>query len=260
MKRQFFRAFSLTLAVYLAGIAAAVWFIEPPGAPVDQSVRQPVEYSPDPEEDLIVLGVIRSDPAVVLLAGFFPAREAMAASLLPEDLPLDGQSAGDWLETGGVSGLRQAVEREYSLTVDAVLSGPPSSWQELTRGMGAAVLELEEDTPVDLDGETVILRAGRQRLDSRLSLAVFRDSPAEGSALAAAWCEVLSRSAGALGTGGLFERISGGFDSDLGYDGIARHIQGLEWLGERNASAQAADPRQDGEITRAFVRSTGTTE
>ena len=258
MKRQFFRAFSLTLAVYLAGIAAAVWFIEPPGAPVDQSVRQPVEYSPDPEEDLIVLGVIRSDPPVVLLTGFFPAREAMAAALLPEDLLLDGRSTSDWLETGGISGLRQAVEREYSLTVDGELSGPPAAWEALTQGMGAAVLELEEDTPVELDSETVILRAGRQRLDSRLSLAVFRDSPAEGSALAAAWCEVLSRSAGTLGTEGLFERISGGFDSDLGYDRLARHIQGLEWLGTENVPARAADPRRAGEVEEAFVRSVET--
>ncbi len=67
VKRQFWTAFSLTLAVYLLGIAAAVWVIEPPEAPAAEPVREAVEYSPDPEEDLILLGVMEGEEPVVLL-------------------------------------------------------------------------------------------------------------------------------------------------------------------------------------------------
>ena len=61
VKRQFWTAFSLTLAVYLLGIAAAVWVIKPPEAPAAEPVREAVEYSPDPEEDLILLGVMEGE-------------------------------------------------------------------------------------------------------------------------------------------------------------------------------------------------------
>ena len=66
VKRQFWTAFSLTLAVYLLGIAAAVWVIKPPEAPAAEPVREAVEYSPDPEEDLILLGVMEGEEPVVL--------------------------------------------------------------------------------------------------------------------------------------------------------------------------------------------------
>ena len=50
VKRQFWTSFSLTLAVYLLGIAAAVWVIRPPEAPAAEPVREAVQYRPDPEE------------------------------------------------------------------------------------------------------------------------------------------------------------------------------------------------------------------
>ena len=46
VKRQFWTAFSLTLAVYLLGIAAAVWVIEPPEAPAAET-RQILRRSRD---------------------------------------------------------------------------------------------------------------------------------------------------------------------------------------------------------------------
>ena len=163
VKRQFWTAFSLTLAVYLLGIAAAVWVIEPPEAPAAEPVREAVEYSPDPEEDLILLGVMEGEEPVVLLLGFFPAQERMAAlALTGEDAP-----------SGTPDALQGELEERYSLTIDAWLSGEPESWQQLVQGLGAATLTLDQDSTVTQDGETVILRAGRQRLDSRLSMALF---------------------------------------------------------------------------------------
>ena len=80
VKRQFWTAFSLTLAVYLLGIAAAVWVIEPPEAPAAEPVREAVEYSPDPEEDLILLGVMEGEEPVVLPAREWQLRPAAAYS------------------------------------------------------------------------------------------------------------------------------------------------------------------------------------
>lgn len=128
VKRQFWTAFSLTLAVYLLGIAAAVWVIEPPEAPAAEPVREAVEYSPDPEEDLILLGVMEGEEPVVLLLGFFPAQERMAAlALTGEDAP-----------SGTPDALQGELEERYSLTIDAWLSGEPESWQQLVPGAGGS--------------------------------------------------------------------------------------------------------------------------
>ena len=136
VKRQFWTAFSLTLAVYLLGIAAAVWVIEPPEAPAAEPVREAVEYSPDPEEDLILLGVMEGEEPVVLLLGFFPAQERMAAlALTGEDAP-----------SGTPDALQRELEERYSLTIDAWLSGEPESWQQLVQGLGAATLTLDQDS------------------------------------------------------------------------------------------------------------------
>ena len=70
MKHPFWRAFSWTLGVYLLGIALAVWVIEPPGAPAGEPVREAVQYSPDPEEDLILLGRVEGEEPAALLLGF----------------------------------------------------------------------------------------------------------------------------------------------------------------------------------------------
>ena len=176
VKRQFWTAFSLTLAVYLLGIAAAVWVIKPPEAPAAEPVREAVEYSPDPEEDLILLGVMAGVEPVVLLLGFFPAQERRAAlALTGEDAP-----------SGTPDALQGELEERYSLTIDAWLSGEPESWQQLVQGLGAATLTLDQDSTVTLDGETVILRAGRQRLDSRLSMALFQSGSNHAGELAAA--------------------------------------------------------------------------
>ena len=83
VKRQFWTSFSLTLAVYLLGIAAAVWVIEPPEAPAAEPVREAVGYSPDPEEDLILLGVMEGEEPVVLLLGFFPERTPRPGHQMP---------------------------------------------------------------------------------------------------------------------------------------------------------------------------------
>ena len=40
-----------------------------------------------------------------------------------------------------------------------------------------------------------------------------------------------------LGSEELFARLSGGFSVDLGYAGIARHLQGLVWLGQQETAA-----------------------
>lgn len=93
---------------------------------------------------------------MVVLLGFFPAQERMAAlALTGEDAP-----------SGTPDALQGELEERYSLTIDAWLSGEPESWQQLVQGLGAATLTLDQDSTVTLDGETVILRAGRQRLDS----------------------------------------------------------------------------------------------
>lgn len=76
-----------------------------------------------------------------------------------------------------------------------------SSW---CRGLGAATLTLDQDSTVTLDGETVILRAGRQRLDSRLSMALFQSGSNHAGELAAAWCGVFCQSAEELGSEELF--------------------------------------------------------
>ena len=212
VKRQFWTSFSLTLAVYLLGIAAAVWVIEPPEAPAAEPVREAVEYSPDPEEDLILLGVMEGEEPVVLLLGFFPAQERMAAlALTGEDAP-----------SGTPDALQRELEERYSLTIDAWLSGEPESWQQLVQGLGAATLTLDQDSTVTLDGETVILRAGRQRLDSRLSMALFQSGSNHAGELAAAWCGVFCQSAEELGSEELFTRLNGGFETDLSYAEIAR--------------------------------------
>lgn len=126
VKRQFWTAFSLTPAVYLLGIAAAVWVIEPPEAPAAEPVREAVEYSPDPEEDLILLGVMEGEEPVVLLLGFFPAQERMAAlALTGEDAP-----------SGTPDALQGELEERYSLTIDAWLSGEPESCSSWCRGWG----------------------------------------------------------------------------------------------------------------------------
>ena len=248
VKRQFWTAFSLTLAVYLLGIAAAVWVIEPPEAPAAEPVREAVEYSPDPEEDLILLGVMEGEEPVVLLLGFFPAQERMAAlALTGEDAP-----------SGTPAALQRELEERYSLTIDAWLSGEPESWQQLVQGLGAATLTLDQDSTVTLDGETVILRAGRQRLDSRLSMALFQSGSNHAGELAAAWCGVFCQSAEELGSEELFTRLNGGFETDLSYAEIARHILGLGWLGEAKVPAQAADPDDPAGITALFARSEGT--
>ena len=82
VKRQFWTAFSLTRAVYLLGIAAAVWVIEPPEAPAAEPVREAVEYSPDPEEDLILLGVMEGEEPVVLLIFRVCVRQSFQCRLL----------------------------------------------------------------------------------------------------------------------------------------------------------------------------------
>lgn len=250
VKRQFWTAFSLTLAVYLLGIAAAVWVIEPPEAPAAEPVREAVEYSPDPEEDLILLGVMEGEEPVVVLLGFFPAQERMAAlALTGEDAP-----------SGTPAALQRELEERYSLTIDAWLSGEPESWQQLVQGLGAATLTLDQDSTVTLDGETVILRAGRQRLDSRLSMALFQSGSNHAGELAAAWCGVFCQSAEELGSEELFTRLNGGFETDLSYAEIARHIQGLGWLGEAKIPAQPADPDDPAGITALFARSEGTNQ
>lgn len=48
------------------------------GAPV----REAVQYSPDPEEDLILLGRVEGEEPVALLLGFFPAQQRVAALAL----------------------------------------------------------------------------------------------------------------------------------------------------------------------------------
>ena len=83
VKRQFWTAFSLTLAVYLLGIAAAVWVIEPPEAPTAEPVREAVEYSPDPEEDLILLGVMEGEEPVVCLLYTSPSPRDRQKSRMP---------------------------------------------------------------------------------------------------------------------------------------------------------------------------------
>lgn len=193
-------------------------------------MREAVEYSPDPEEDLILLGVMEGEEPVVLLLGFFPAQERMAA------LALTGEDA----LSGTPDALQRELEERYSLTIDAWLSGEPESWQQLVQGLGAATLTLDQDSAVTLDGETVILRAGRQRLDSRLSMALFQSGSNHAGELAAAWCGVFCQSAEELGSEELFTRLNGGFETDLSYAEIARHIQGLGWLGEAKVPAQAA--------------------
>ena len=52
--------------------------------------------------------------------------------------------------------------------------------------------------------------------------------------------------------------VNGGFETDLSYAEIARHIQGLGWLGEAKVPAQAADPDDPAGITALFARSEGT--
>lgn len=250
MKRQFWTAFSLTLAVYLLGIAVAVWVIDPPEAPAAEPVREAVQYSPDPEEDLILLGVVEGEEPAALLLGFFPAQERIAVLAL----------TGEEVPAGEVSELRAALEERYSLTVDAFLSGEPEAWRELVRGMGAATLTLSTDSTVSLDGEEVILRAGRQRLDSRLSMALIQSGSSHTGELAADWCRVFCRSAEELGAEELFARLSGGFDTDLSYARIARHLQGLGWLGSREAPAEAADASDPAGTAALFARSTGTDE
>ena len=130
--------------------------------------------------------------------------------------------------------------------------------QQLVQGLGAATLTLDQDSTVTLDGETVILRAGRQRLDSRLSMALFQSGSNHAGELAAAWCGVFCQSAEELGSEELFTRLNGGFETDLSYAEIARHIQGLGWLGEAKVPAQAADPDDPAGITALFARSEGT--
>ena len=142
VKRQFWTAFSLTLAVYLLGIAAAVWVIRPPEAPAAEPVREAVQYRPDPEEDLILLGVMEGEEPVVLLLGFFPAQERMAVLAL----------TGENVPAGEPDALRRELEERYSLTIDAWLSGEPESWQQLVQGLGAATLTLDQDSTVTLDG------------------------------------------------------------------------------------------------------------
>lgn len=245
MKRQFWTAFSLTLAVYLLGIAVAVWVIEPPKAPAAEPVREAVRYSPDPEEDLILMGIVEGEEPAVLLLGFFPAQERIAALAL----------AGEEVPAGEAAELRAELEKRYSLTVDAFLSGGPEAWQELVRGMGAATLILAEDRAVFLDGQEVILRAGRQRLDSRLSMALIQSGSSHAGELAADWCRVFCRSAEKLGAEELFARLGSGFDTDLSYARIARHLQGIGWLGSQETPAKAADPADPAGITALFSRS-----
>ena len=248
MKRRFWTAFSLTLAVYLLGIAAAVWVIDPPEAPAAEPVREAVQYSPDPEEDLILLGVVEGEEPTVLLMGFFPVQERIAVlALTGEEVPVQG-----------ISGLRTELEAEYGLTVDAWLSGEPEAWRELVQGMGAATLTLSTDSTVSLDGEEVILRAGRQRLDSRLSMALIQSGSSHTGELTADWCRVFCRSAEELGAEELFTRLSGGFDTSLSYAAIARHLQGLGWLGSREAPAEAASVSDPAGITALFARSAET--
>lgn len=76
--------------------------------------------------------------------------------------------------------------------------------------------------------------------------------------LAAAWCGVFCQSAEELGSEELFTRLNGGFETDLSYAEIARHIQGLGWLGEEKISAQAADSDDPAGISALFARSEGT--
>ena len=143
-------------------------------------------------------------------------------------------------------------------TASPLTPGFPESWQQLVQGLGAATLTLDQDSTVTLDGETVILRAGRQRLDSRLSMALFQSGSNHAGELAAAWCGVFCQSAEELGSEELFTRLNGGFETDLSYAEIARHIQGLGWLGEAKVPAQAADPDDPAGITALFARSEGT--
>ena len=246
MKHPFWRAFSWTLGVYLLGIALAVWVIEPPGAPAGEPVREAVQYSPDPEEDLILLGRVEGEEPVALLLGFFPAQQRVAA------LALTGE------ELGSTTQLRQALEQQYGLTIDGTLSGPPESWQRLVQGLGASTLTLEQDSTVLLGSEPVILRAGRQRLDSRLSLALLQSGSGHAGELAAAWCRQFCQGAEMLGSEELFARLSGGFSVDFGYAGIARHLQGLVWLGQQETAAQTADPADRAGARALFARSKGT--
>ena len=246
MKHPFWRAFSWTLGVYLLGIALAVWVIEPPGAPAGEPVREAVQYSPDPEEDLILLGRVEGEEPVALLLGFFPAQQRVAA------LALTGE------ELGSTTQLRQALEQQYGLTIDGTLSGPPESWQRLVQGLGAATLTLGQDSTVLLGSEPVILRAGRQRLDSRLSLALLQSGNGHAGELAAAWCRQFCQGAEMLGSEELFARLSGGFSVDFGYAGIARHLQGLVWLGQQETAAQTADPADRAGARALFARSKGT--
>lgn len=98
-----------------------------PGGSGSGAGTEAVEYSPDPEEDLILLGVMEGEEPVVLLLGFFPAQERMAAlALTGEDAP-----------SGTPDALQGELEERYSLTIDAWLSGEPESWQQLVaRGWG----------------------------------------------------------------------------------------------------------------------------
>ena len=203
----------------------------------------------------LVAGFVRSawiamPVGLVLLLGFFPAQERMAAlALTGEDAP-----------SGTPDALQRELEERYSLTIDAWLSGEPESWQQLVQGLGAATLTLDQDSTVTLDGETVILRAGRQRLDSRLSMALFQSESSHAGELAAAWCGVFCQSAEELGSEELFTRLNGGFETDLSYAEIARHIQGLGWLGEAKVPAQPADPDDPAGIIALFARSEGTNQ
>lgn len=126
------------------------------------------------------------------------------------------------------------------------------------QGLGAATLTLEQDSTVLLGSEPVILRAGRQRLDNRLSLALLQSGNGHAGELAAAWCRQFCQGAEMLGSEELFARLSGGFSVDFGYAGIARHLQGLVWLGQQETAAQTADPADRAGTRALFARSKGT--
>ena len=174
---------------------------------------------------LILLGRVEGEEPVALLLGFFPAQQRVAA------LALTGE------ELGSTTQLRQALEQQYGLTIDGTLSGPPESWQRLVQGLGAATLTLEQDSTVLLGSEPVILRAGRQRLDSRLSLALLQSGNGHAGELAAAWCRQFCQGAEMLGSEELFARLSGGFSVDFGYAGIALAPAGAGLAGSAGDSS-----------------------
>ena len=255
--RNFWRAFGLSLSVYLVGIAVAVLLIPPPEAPVEERVSGVAfdGYRPDREEDLTALVSLTSgeEPAVFLV-GFYPADARLLVHALPREEEFGGRTAGELLREGN-DALRSAVEEHYGIQVDCCITGGDSAAQDFVRGLGSVAVELEEDTPVESGGQTVTLEAGRQLLDSGLSVRVLHTHPELAEPLFAAWCGLFFSSVEGTDTAAILARLQDGFETDLTYDMLARRVQGMRWLARSGEEyLVCVSPAEPEEVGRLFRR------